>query len=97
MFVFSVHFNQSLSSVAFLFIYLAVSGLSCGTQALDCWLSSCSAQVAPPHVESRDPSCVYCIGKWILNHWGSLLMHSFLFSFTYSGSNALNFYLTLDD
>ena len=36
MFVFSVHFNQSLSSVAFLFIYLAVSGLSCGAQVLRC-------------------------------------------------------------
>ena len=38
-------------------IYVAVSGLSCDVRALDCWLSSCGAHVAPLHVESRDPTC----------------------------------------
>ena len=45
--------------------------------ALECWFSSCSAHVAPLHAESRDPTCVYCIGKWILNHRGSLFTRSF--------------------
>ena len=32
----------------------------------------CAALVAPPHVgssQTRDGTCIPCIGRWILNHW----------------------------
>ena len=47
---------------------------SCGSQAQYSWFAGSRVQglVASQHMASswtRDPTCVSCIGRWILNHW----------------------------
>ena len=51
-----------------LVVVASLVGLSyCGVQQ-----SWCTGLAAPRHVESsqtKDRTCVPCIGRWILNHW----------------------------
>ena len=62
----------------YLFIYLAVSDLSCGTCrifAVLCRLSSCGKQAQLPWVMwdlsslTRGGNCILCIASWICNYW----------------------------